>query len=120
MYWKSKAPCSVTLSSAEAEWITLSEATKEIICVLQLLESLGIKVNLPITVRVDNTEAIFMSKNINTTSGTKHIDVRTKYVNQYCEDGMVKIIFLESANNDADLFTRNLLGQDLHNKHSNM
>ena len=60
-----------------------------------------------------------MSKNINTTSGTKHIDVRTKYVNQYCEDGVVKIVFVESANNDADIFTKNL-GRDLHNKHSNI
>ena len=58
-----------------------------------------------------------MSKNINTTSDTKHVDVRTKYVNEYCEDGIVKIIFVESANNDADIFTKNL-GQELHNKHS--
>ena len=47
MCWKSKAQCSVTLSSTEYEWIALSEVTKEIIFVLQLLESLGIKVNLP-------------------------------------------------------------------------
>ncbi len=100
---KSKAQRSVTLSSTEAEWIALSEATKEIIFVLQLLESLGIKVNLPIMVSVDNTGAIFMSKNVNTTSGTRHIDMRTKYVNQYCEDGIIKIIFVESANNDADI-----------------
>ena len=116
--WKSKAQRSVTLSSTEAEWIALSEAVKEIIFVLQLLESLKIEVNLPITVRVDNTGAIFMAKNINTTSGTKHVDVRTKYVNEYCEDGVIKIIFVESANNDADIFTKNL-GQELHNKHSN-
>ena len=62
MCWKSKAQSSVALSSTEAEWIVLSEATKEIIFVLQLLESLGIKVNLPITVLVDNTGAIFVSK----------------------------------------------------------
>ena len=80
--------------------------TKDIIFVLQLLKSLGIKVNLPITVRVDNIGAIIVSKNNNTTSGTKHIDVRTKYVSQYCEDGVIKIIFVESANNDADIFTR--------------
>ena len=60
-----------------------------------------------------------MAKNINTTSGTKHVDVRTKskYVNEYCEDGVIKIIFVESADNDADIFTKNL-GQELHNKHS--
>ena len=79
---KSKAQHSVTLSSTEAKWITLSEATKEIMIVLQLLKSLEIRVNLPITVRVDNTGAIFMSQNINTTSGTKHVDVRTKQICQ--------------------------------------
>ena len=83
--------------------MALSEATKEIIFVLQLLESLETKINLLIAVRIDNTGAIFMSKNINMTSGTKHVDVRTKYVNQYCEDGVVKIVFVESV----------------HNKHSN-
>ena len=50
-------------------------------------------------------------------SGTKHVDVRTKYVNQYCEDGIVKIISLELANDDTDIFTK-LFNQDFHNKHS--
>ena len=85
---------------------------------LQLLESLKIKVHLPITVCIDNTGAIFMSTNINTTSGTKHVDVCTKYANQYCEDGVVKIVFVEPENNDANIFTKNL-GQDLHNRRSN-
>ena len=88
------------LSSTEAEWITLSEATKEIIFVLQLVESLGIKINLPIAVRVDNSGAIFMSKNINTT-GTKHIGVWNKYVSKNCEDRVIKIIFVELAETDA-------------------
>ena len=85
---------------------------------LQLQESLGIKINLLIAVRVDNIGAIFMSKNINTTSGTKHVDVRTKYINQYCEDGVIKTIFVEPANNDADIFPKSM-GQYLCNKHSN-
>ena len=75
---KSKAQHSVTLSSTEAKWIALLESTKEIIFVLQLLESLGIKVNLPIKVRFDSIGVIFMFKNINTTTCTKHVDTRTK------------------------------------------
>ena len=71
---------------------------------------MGIKVNLPITVRVDNTGAIFVFKNTNTTSGTKHVDVRIKYVNKYCEDGLVKIIFVESVNNNAGILPRIWVG----------
>ena len=105
------------MSSTEAEWITLSEATKEIIFVLQLLKSMKIKVKIPIIVRVDNIGAIWMSQNVNTSSRTKHVDVRTKYVNEYCEDGVLKIIFVKSNENISDIMTKNL-SSDLHSKHS--
>ena len=41
--WRSKAQRSVTLSSSEAEWTALSEAVKEIMFVIQLLQSMKIK-----------------------------------------------------------------------------
>lgn len=115
--WSSRAQRSITLSSSEAEWIALSEATKEIMFVLQLIKSMGIKVKLPIIVRVDNVGAIFMSKNITTSNRTKHVDIRTKYVNEYVEDGILKIIFVKSEDNDSDIMTKNL-GGDLYSKHS--
>ena len=85
--------------------------------VLQLLESFEIKVELPIIVRVDNVGAIFMSGNKTTTSRANHVDIRTKYVNEYCEDGKIKIIFVKSVDNDSDICTKNL-GGDLFEKHS--
>ena len=115
--WRSKAQKIITLSSAEAEWIALSEATKEIMFVLQMFEEMKIKVELPIVVNVENMGAIIMSKNISTTSRSKRIDVRTKYVNEYCEDGIFKIIYVKSEENDADFYTKNLGGK-LHVKHS--
>ena len=115
--WRSKAQRSVTLSSSEAEWVALSEAVKEIMFVLQLLESMKIKVKLPVTVRVDNVGAIFMSKNISTSNRTKHVDIRTKYVNEYVEDGIIKIIFVQSSDNDSDIMTKNVSG-DLLDKHA--
>ena len=115
--WRSKAQRSVTLSSSEAEWVALSEAVKEIMFVLQLLESMKIKVKLPVTVRVDNVGAIFMSKNISTSNRTKHVDIRTKYVNEYVEDGIIKIIFVQSGDNDSDIMTKNVNG-DLLDKHA--
>ena len=84
--WRLKAQRSVTLSLTEAEWVALSEAVKEIIFVLQLLESLNINVKLPIIVRMDNVGTIFMSGNKTTTSQTKHVNICTKNVNEYCGD----------------------------------
>ena len=85
--------------------------------VLQLLESMKIKVKLPITVQVDNVGSIFMSKNISTLNRTKHVDIRTKFVNEYVEDGIIKIIFMQSNNNDSYIMTKNVNG-DLLDKHA--
>ena len=66
----------------EAEYVALLEAAKEIKFVYQLLLSIGIQVQLPIVVRVDNVRAIFMSKNTSTSGRTKHIDIHYRYVNE--------------------------------------
>ena len=39
-------------------------------------------------------------------------------MNEYCEDGVLKIIFVKSADNDSNIMTKKL-GGDLHSKHSN-
>jgi hypothetical protein len=72
--WKSKRQKLVALSSSEAEFVALTEAAKEVKCIVQILLSMGIPVKLPVICRVDNGGAIFMAENINTTSRSKHID----------------------------------------------
>ena len=106
--WRSKAQQSITLSSSEAEYVSLSEAAKEIKFVYQLVTSLGLKVKTPIIVRVDNVGAIFMSQNISTSSKAKHVDIRYRFVNEMVEDEFLKIIFVKTAENVSDGFTKNV------------
>jgi hypothetical protein len=61
--WKSRAGRNVTLSSTEAEYFALSEVTKEIMFVKQVLHTMGIVIKLPILVKVDNVGAIYLSNN---------------------------------------------------------
>ena len=70
---------SVVLSPTEAEYIALSEVVKELKFILQLLQTMNITVELPITVHVDNVGAIWLSNNRNTGDRTKHIDIRTAF-----------------------------------------
>ena len=51
-----------------------------------------------------------MVSNITTMSCTKHIPIRYKYVNEYVEDRIVKIVFVKSAEHDNDIVTNS----DLH------
>ena len=70
-----------------------------------------------VMVRVDNLGSILMASNITTTSCTKHVDIRYKYVNEYVEHEVVKIVFVKSAENDSNIITKNV-SADLHEKHS--
>ena len=99
------------------EYIALSEAIKEVMFMVQLLEIRQIVIKYLVTVRVDNLGVIFMASNVNTTSHTKHMDIWYKNVNKYVKDGIVKIIFVKSADNDSDILTKNL-SAELHEKHS--
>ena len=56
--WRSKGMKSVVLSATEAEYMALSEAVKEFKFIVQLLQTMNIEVELPITVHVDNVGAI--------------------------------------------------------------
>ena len=58
-----------------------------------------------------------MAGNATSTIHTKPVDIRQWCVNEYMEDGIVKIVFVKSAENDIDILTKTLSG-DLHEKHS--
>ncbi len=54
-----------------------------------------------------------MSKNVTTTSKSKHVDVRTKYINEYVEDGVLKNIFIRSKDNNLDIMTKKIVVKDI-------
>ena len=97
---------SVVLSTTEAEYMALSEVVKELKFIVQLLQTMNIEVELPITVHVDNVGAIWLSNNRTTSNRTKHIDIRTAFVKEYQEDGKIIIKFVKSEENEADIFTK--------------
>ena len=98
---------SVVLSTTEAEYMALSEVVKEFKFIVQLLQTMDIEVELPITVHVDNVGAIWLSNNRTTSDRTKHIDIRTSFVKEYQEDGKIIIKSVKSEENEADIFTKN-------------
>ena len=115
--WKSKGGKSVTLSSTEAEYVASSEIAKEAIFVKNLLDSIGIKIELPITIRVDNVGAIYLANNYSTSQRTKHIDIRAHFLREYIENGIIKVLFIRSEDNDADILTKNT-PEDLFHSHA--
>jgi hypothetical protein len=115
--WKSKSQKSVTLSSSEAEYVAISEVTKDVMFIKQILEFIGETIKLPIVIKVDNIGAIYMAENQTSNSQTKHVNTRYHFVREHIEDGIIQVEFVKSEENDSDIFTKNL-GRELFHKHN--
>ena len=62
-----------------------------------------------ITVRVDNVGAILKAGNDPVMNCNRHVDVSCKYVNEYIEDWIVKVVFVKSTENGSNILTMNLV-----------
>jgi hypothetical protein len=89
----------------------LSETVKDARFIVNVVESLSIKVETPITVKVDNIGTIFMAENMSAISRTKHIDIRYHFVCEFVEEGFVKVVFVKTTENKSDMFTKNVSGE---------
>ena len=106
----------VTLSSTEVEYVGVSEITKEILYVIHILEFMNEEVKLPVKIHVDNVGAMFMANNAGTRR-TKHIDTRFHLVREFIQDDILKIEFVRSNENVADIFTKNV-DEKTYSKHA--
>ena len=115
--WKSKSGRGVTLSSTEAEYYACSEAVKELIFIQNVIKSMGLPLELPMIAKVDNIGAIFLANNHACGPRTKHIDIRTHFIREHIAEGRLKVEFVRTNDNKADINTKNL-GEELFKKHS--
>ena len=107
--WSSKRQPTIALSSCEAEIVAASEAAKEAVFLDRLCSELGFKQgDEPIHLLCDNKAAIDSSYNPENHSRTKHIDRRHYSIRELVEDGKIVVLFVSSADNLADFFTKPL------------
>ena len=57
--WRSRSQRAVTLSTTESEYYAISEICSELIFVKNMLEFLGVELDLPIIICLDNIGAIY-------------------------------------------------------------
>ncbi|KAG7345508.1 hypothetical protein IV203_033039 [Nitzschia inconspicua] len=107
--WKSKQQDGVTLSSSEAEYYAISEVTKELLLVKQILDFLEIEHELPMTIHADNNGAINLANNNISGTKTKHVDMRIHFVRDLIQEEprILETRFVRSERNQADTITKN-------------
>ena len=107
--WVSKMQPSVCLSSTEAEYVAASMCATEVKYVQMIIEGMiKLENTRPATMYKDNTGAIFLMENQANGNRTKHIDVPWHHLREMINEGRLKVHFVKSGDNVADLQTKNL------------
>ena len=93
--WSSKKQNIITLSSTEAEYVAKTHAAKEGIWLKTFVKEMNGKMISPLTIMGDN-------------QGVKHINLRYHFIREAAEDGKVKMEYIPTEDNVADIFMKAL------------
>ena len=116
--WSSKRQISTALSSVQAEYVALSEASREACWLRNLYTELGwLKEDMLTVIKGDNDGSIAMAKNPKFHKQTKHIVVRWHWIRELVQEGTVEIDTCRDPDQTADILTKALPRQK-HTKHT--
>ena len=107
----------VHLSTTKVEMNAAVMGVQDVLFMKNILKSLGLKVKLPIQASIDNGRAIDIGNNWSVDARTHHVEVKQNFLWEWKEASIVKFQWISTASNEADMFTKNLVGPE-HNKHA--
>ena len=106
--WSSKKQRTVALSTTEAEYIALTEGTKQLVWLRRFLLDLGFDQSHPTSIRSDNLSAITLSHDATYHAWAKHINVAYHYIREKVASNEATLIYIKAKENPADLMTKPL------------
>jgi histone deacetylase 1/2 len=106
--WSAKKQSTVSRSSTESEYKAVADATAEVIWVEALLKELGVRQASPSILWCDNIGATYLSSNPVFHARTKHIEIDYHFVRERVARRLLRIQFISSKDQIADIFTKPL------------
>ena len=107
--WNAKKQSSIALSTCESEYYAMTMAAQETIWARRVMDEAGLKVNGPTTLRTDNQGAILWATGDRSPSSrAKHIEVRVHFIREFVSSSPLKLEYVPSEENYADLLTKPL------------
>lgn len=106
--WKSRKQRTVALSTTEAEYQALTEATKESMYLRGLIYELGIPQFSEGSVYCDNQGAINLTTAAKFHDRTKHVRIKFNFVREAVQSKTIKLLHESSENMIADILTKSL------------
>ena len=107
IHWRSSLQKLVTLSSTEAELVSLCTVTKDIMWLRKIAEELDIIApDEPIPIYCDNESAIKIVTRRKAMQRTRHLSARTGYVAEQIENKKISVHHVKTDNQLADMLTK--------------
>lgn len=103
--WQSRLQKCVALNTTEAEFIAVTEASKELLWLKRLACELGFKQDKYVLF-CDNQSAIHLSKNASFHSRSKHIEVRYHWIRDVLYSKKMQLEKVHTDDNGADMLTK--------------
>lgn len=103
--WISRIQKIVALSTTEADYVAVTEASEELIWLQGLLTELGFMQEKSVLYS-DNQSAIHLAKNSAFHSRTKHIGLRYHFIRSLLEDEVLTLSKIQGSENPADMLTK--------------
>ena len=107
---KSKMQEIATLCVTEAELVAAVQCAQDMIFTMRVLELIGLQVEKPMVLCLDNQGAIDLINNWSTGGQTRHIDVRNHFMCDIKLEGTLVVEHVQSEKNCVDPFTKNMQG----------
>ena len=92
----------------EAELYAVNMVAQDMLFVKRLLESLQLKVSFPMLLYCDNKGCVDLINNFSCGGRTRHVESRCLALREIKD--VVKVVWIKSEDNEADVFTKNLGG----------
>lgn len=109
--WRAKRASYITLSTLEAEFCALTEATKEAEWLNGLFAEILASFELPIIIFGDNEGSNTTAYNSSYHNRTKHTLIRFQYVKEKVIEGLIKVVYTDTNHMPADGLTKPLSPQ---------
>ncbi|XP_046145531.1 secreted RxLR effector protein 161-like [Osmia bicornis bicornis] len=106
--WGCRKQTNVTLSSTEAEYVALAEATQEGLWIHRLLKDFAEETQEKIIIYEDNQSCLNLVYNNKFSNRTKHIDTKFHFMKDLKEQGIVDYRYCPTDQMPADMLTKPL------------
>ena len=113
LVWKSRKYKAINLSTTDAEYLAATEVTREVSWIENLFQDLNLDFTNQWSYLVITKMANNIAKGTTVSSRIRHIALRERYVTEKAVSGEIKITWIPTEHEVADMFTKPLPRESL-------